>query len=151
MWAGDDSPFEGDHYQLQRPLNSPTAIRSPHPPILIGGAGERRTLPLVARYADACNLFEFLGPAEIARKLDVLREHCESVDRPYDDIAKTVTALIDDGSVEEWTNRLGTLADLGVELAIVELPGTDASAVTKVSELATAVSPLGRHAPAVLT
>jgi F420-dependent oxidoreductase-like protein len=150
MWAGDESAFDGSHYRLERPLNSPGAIRSPHPPILIGGAGERRTLRLVARYADACNFFEPLGAAEIGRKLDVLRGHCEAVGRPYDDIAKTIVALIDDGEVEEWTDRLGRLADLGVDLVIVELPGKDAGAVDKVAKLAAAVQPLGRPTPSVL-
>lgn len=150
MWSGDESPFTGVHYHLEHPLNSPGPLRSPHPPILVGGAGERRTLRLVARYADACNFFEPLGPTEIGRKLDVLRGHCEAVGRPYDGIAKTVAATIDAGGVPEWTDRLGALADLGVDLVIVELPGTDAGAVGKVAELAEAVRPLGRPIPEIL-
>ena len=73
MWRGDESPYHGRHYQLDRPINSPQALTQPHPPILIGGGGERKTLRLVAQYAQACNLFP--GP-DLARKLDVLREHC---------------------------------------------------------------------------
>ena len=73
MWRGDERPYHGRHYQLERPLNSPQALTRPHPPILIGGGGERKTLRLVAQYADACNLFP--GP-DLARKLDVLRGHC---------------------------------------------------------------------------
>src|SRR5215813_10417010 len=57
MWRGDESPYRGTHYTLERPLNVPPAITRPHPPIMIGGGGERKTLRLVARYADACNLF----------------------------------------------------------------------------------------------
>ncbi|MBO0682179.1 MAG: LLM class F420-dependent oxidoreductase, partial [Candidatus Dormibacteraeota bacterium] len=75
MWAGERTPFEGRHYSLADPLNSPQALSRPHPPILIGGGGERKTLRLVARYADACNLFA--GP-QVAHKLDVLRRHCEA-------------------------------------------------------------------------
>src|SRR5674476_345891 len=73
MWSDNDGPFEGKHYRLDRTLNSPQALSRPHPPILIGGAGEKKTLRLVARYADACNIFDSL---ELAHKLDVLREHC---------------------------------------------------------------------------
>jgi F420-dependent oxidoreductase-like protein len=92
MWAGDESPFTGRHYRLQRPAGSPPPVRRPHPPVLIGGAGERRTLRLVARYADACNLFGS-GPAEVANKLEVLRSHCEAEGRDYDRIQKTVLAV----------------------------------------------------------
>src|SRR5690348_13411151 len=70
MWRGDQAPFNGKHYQLERPLNSPQALSTPHPPILIGGGGEKKTLRFVAKYAQACNLFP--GP-DLARKLDVLR------------------------------------------------------------------------------
>jgi alkanesulfonate monooxygenase len=115
MWRGDDSGFHGKHYTLERTLNSPQALRRPHPPILIGGGGEKKTLRLVAQYAQACNLF---GGQEVARKLDVLRGHCEDVGRDYDEIEKTVMMPLDpapDGSVDELLRRLQDMAKLGVQ------------------------------------
>src|SRR5579859_1336642 len=88
MWAGDERPYHGRHYQLERPLNSPQALQRPHPPILVGGGGEQRTLRLVARYADACNLF-MADREQLLHKLDVLREHCQAVGRAYGEIEKT--------------------------------------------------------------
>jgi alkanesulfonate monooxygenase SsuD/methylene tetrahydromethanopterin reductase-like flavin-dependent oxidoreductase (luciferase family) len=113
------SPYRGRHYQLERPLNSPQALSSPHPPILIGGSGERKTLRLVARYAQACNLFP---SPELPRKLDVLRAHCDAEGRDYDDITKTCYFIFDVGEKGEKTgemiDRLGQLAELGFEVAI---------------------------------
>ena len=89
MWKGDEKPYNGKHYHLGRPLNSPQVMTKPHPPILIGGGGEKKTLRLVAQYADACNLFVRLGDEENKRKLDILKQHCKDVGRNYDDIEKT--------------------------------------------------------------
>jgi hypothetical protein len=100
MWRGDEKPYQGRHYQLVRPLNSPNSVQRPHPPILIGGSGERKTLRLVARYADACNLFDLPGAEfadNIAGKLRVLREHCETAGRDYAEIEKTVSSNFDLG------------------------------------------------------
>lgn len=89
MWGEDNGPFHGRHYQLAETLCVPAPVSRPHPPIMIGGGGERKTLRLVARYADACNVFG-TTPTEVARKFDVLREHCAAEDRDYDSIDKTV-------------------------------------------------------------
>ncbi len=89
MWGEDNGPFDGRHYQLTETLCVPAPISRPHPPIMVGGGGEKKTLRLVARYADACNVFGS-SPAEVARKFDVLREHCAAEDRDYDSIEKTV-------------------------------------------------------------
>jgi F420-dependent oxidoreductase-like protein len=119
MWSGDDSPYHGEHYQLERPLNSPQALSTPHPPILIGGSGERKTLRFVARYAQACNLFP--GP-DLARKLDVLRAHCDAEGRDYDDITKTCYFIFDVGTrgeqAGEVVDQLGKLAEMGFQAAI---------------------------------
>ena len=119
MWRGDDSPYRGTHYELDRPLNSPRALSRPHPPIMIGGGGERKTLRFVARYAQACNLFA--GP-DLARKLEVLRAHCDAENRVYDEIQKTCYYIFDVGPNGEKANEiiedLGALAEMGFETAI---------------------------------
>jgi F420-dependent oxidoreductase-like protein len=119
MWRGDQSPYQGRHYQLERPLNHPAALSTPHPPIMIGGGGERKTLRLVARYAQACNLFP--GP-DLGRKLDVLRAHCDAEGRDYDEIEKTCYFIFDVGQDGELANsvvdRLGALAEMGFGTAI---------------------------------
>jgi F420-dependent oxidoreductase-like protein len=118
MWSDDDGPFEGKHYHLARTLNSPQALSRPHPPILIGGQGERKTLLLVARYADACNLFD---TPELAHKLDVLRGHCAAEGRDYDAIEKTVQVRYDLGEngerVEQTIEHLHELSELGFTVA----------------------------------
>jgi F420-dependent oxidoreductase-like protein len=119
MWADDQSPYHGRHYQLERPLGHPLPVSSPHPPVLIGGGGERKTLRLVARYAQACNLFP--GP-ELARKLDVLRAHCEAEGRDYDEITKTCYHRFDVGRNGERAaavaDELAALAAMGFSAAI---------------------------------
>src|SRR5258708_16726265 len=104
---------------MERPINAPQALSGPHPPIMIGGSGERKTLRLVARYAQACNLFQ--GP-DLARKLDVLRAHCEAEGRDYDDIEKTCYFTFDVGQrgekADEVIDHLGRLAEMGFGMAI---------------------------------
>jgi F420-dependent oxidoreductase-like protein len=93
MWSGVVGPYEGKHYQLVETLCQPMPLSTPHPRILIGGGGEQKTLRLVARYADACNLFAMPGDeglATLSHKLDVLRVHCEAEGRPFETIEKTV-------------------------------------------------------------
>jgi F420-dependent oxidoreductase-like protein len=92
MWSDDNGPFNGRHYQLAETLCVPAPLSRPRPPILVGGGGERKTLRLAARYADACNLFGS-SPAEVAHKLEVLRSHCDAEGRDYDSIQKTVLAV----------------------------------------------------------
>jgi len=115
MWSDDDGPYAGRHYHLDRTLNSPQALARPHPRILIGGGGERKTLRLVAQYAQACNLFP--GP-DLEHKLTVLRQHCDTVGRDYDDIEKTVMGPLDPGpegeGVDALVDSLRQLAKLGV-------------------------------------
>ena len=124
MWRGDESPFDGEYYHLQRPLNRPAPVSQPHPPIMIGGGGERKTLRLVARYAQACNLFA--GP-DLSRKLDVLRAHCDTEGRDYDEIEKTCYFTFDVGErgerTDEVNDQLAGLADMGFDMAIGSVAG----------------------------
>ncbi|MFI0409836.1 LLM class F420-dependent oxidoreductase [Actinomadura sp. 3N508] len=139
MWKGDESAFEGDHYTLERPLNSPPPLRNPHPPILIGGGGEKKTLRFVAKYADACNLFD---GEELPRKLDVLREHCEREGRDYKEIEKTSLGYFTSPpSVDEVVDTIGRLAEHGVDHAIFtqatgqDLAGTLGEALIQTGKL----------------
>ena len=120
MWSSD-APYEGTHYQLGRTLNSPPSISQPRPRIMIGGTGERKTLRLVARYADACNLFP--GP-DVAHKLDVLRRHCEAEGRDYDSIEKTTTMPGDlSNGPDAFIDQLRQLHELGFTAAHLFVPG----------------------------
>jgi F420-dependent oxidoreductase-like protein len=121
MWRGDESPYHGTHYQLERPLNSPQSLSRPHPPIMIGGGGEKKTLRLVARYADACNLF---AGRDEAHKLEVLRRHCDAVGRDYDTIFKTAYYAFDPSKgAAQIVDELGALAELGFDAAMGSVAG----------------------------
>ncbi|HEV8565466.1 MAG TPA: TIGR03560 family F420-dependent LLM class oxidoreductase [Actinoplanes sp.] len=117
MWADDDTPFKGRHYRLSRPVDSPGPVQRPHPPILVGGTGERRTLRLVAQYADACNLFDIPdGGQTIRHKLDVLARHCSDVGRPYEAIEKVLGSRLEAGeSSESFARRCVAAAELGID------------------------------------
>ena len=136
MWNGDETPFDGKHYQLVRPLNSPNSVQRPRPPILVAGGGEQKTLPLVARYGDACHLPDLPGSryeVDFKHKLDVLRRHCDDAGRDYARIEKTVgtgSVFSDDttASTDALLARLSELSALGFEHAMVAPrgPWTDA-------------------------
>lgn len=143
MWSGDSSEFAGRRYHLGRPVNSPPALQTPHPPILVGGTGERRTLPLVARYADACNLFDIPdGGHTVRHKLAVLARHCDEIGRPFAAIEKTLsTWLGPDESAQAFVDRCGGLAELGIDHVVLLAAGTWTTEALSV--LADAVSELG--------
>jgi len=121
MWKGDESPFAGKHTAMERPLNSPPAISQPHPPILIGGSGEKKTLRLVAKYGDACNLFARAGEDTLRQKLDILKQHCADLGRPYEQIEKTALSTFT-GDVKEFIEHCGILTRLGFSHVIVNTP-----------------------------
>jgi F420-dependent oxidoreductase-like protein len=127
MWSDDESGFESPHIHAERLLNVPQVLTKPHPPILIGGEGEKKTLRLVAKYADMCNL---QASAELERKLDVLRAHCETEGRDFAEITITTMGLLNVGkngeNLDEFKAGLREQAKLGVDIAIVgSLHGPD--------------------------
>jgi len=124
MWAEEEEPYEGAIYQLERALNSPQSITRPHPYLMIGGGGEKKTLRLVAQYADACNLG--VRDELPAHKLDVLRAHCDDVGRDYDDIEKTaMIGISPDSTAESVASLVSSLAELGFTATYVFSVGID--------------------------
>jgi F420-dependent oxidoreductase-like protein len=119
MWSDDEGPYEGKHNHLTRTLNVPQPLTKPHPPIMIGGGGEKKTLRFVAKYAQLCNVFD---TPDIERKLSVLREHCEAEGRDYAEIEKTAYYIFNVGEngerVGETVQRLRELADMGIQTAL---------------------------------
>jgi len=121
MWRGDESPFTGLRHHLDRPVSSPPPVTRPHPPILVGGMGERTTLRLVAGYADACNLFDIPdGGQTIRRKLAVLAGHCRDAGRPVDSVERTVSTRLARGETAgAVVDRFRRLASMGIDHALV--------------------------------
>jgi F420-dependent oxidoreductase-like protein len=138
MWAGDDSPYRGKQFTLERPLNVPQALSKPHPAIMIGGGGEKKTLRLVAKYADACNLF---ATPDVGRKLDILREHCDREGRDYDAITKTAYYRFNlEQGVSQTLEDLKRLHDLGFQVAMGQV--VDAWSLTPVETIASEIIPV---------
>ncbi len=148
MWSGDAAPFRGRHYRLERPLASPAPLGGDRLPILIGGTGERRTLPLVARYADACNVFDIPdGGQTVRHKLGVLRGACEAAGRPYDDVEKTISSRLAPGeSAAAFVDRCRGLAELGIQHVV--LLAQDRWTPEAIAPLADAAAALAEVEPA---
>ena len=125
MWSDDDGPYAGRHYQLTETLCSPQPVSRPRPRILIGGSGERKTLRLVARYADACNIFG--GPEEVAHKLDVLRRHCDDVGRDPNEIEVTAMyrELPPGADVDDVVRGAEAFARIGVSTLVTGVVSGD--------------------------
>jgi F420-dependent oxidoreductase-like protein len=125
MWSDDDGAYEGRHYQLAETVCVPPPVQRPHPSILIGGSGERKTLRMVAQYADACNLFGE-SPDVIRHKLEVLRGHCDTLGRDYDAIEKTMITMGTDpvAETDAFLSSMEEYAGLGISLVTL-VPPTD--------------------------
>jgi alkanesulfonate monooxygenase SsuD/methylene tetrahydromethanopterin reductase-like flavin-dependent oxidoreductase (luciferase family) len=137
MFAGGTGPFVGRRVTASGPVNRPLPVTRPHPPVLVGGMGERRTLPLVARYADACNLFDLPdGGATVRARLDLLRRLCAEADRPDEAVEKTITTALAPGADRaSFAARCRALAGLGIEHVVVITRGRpwDADAIATVA------------------
>ncbi|MDJ0924087.1 MAG: LLM class F420-dependent oxidoreductase [Acidimicrobiia bacterium] len=121
MWSEDNGTYAGKHYRLTETLNSPQPISQPHPPIMIGGSGEKKTLRLVARYGDACNLFA-ATPEVASHKLEVLRQHCENEGTEYARIRKTmlyVGSALTQGDHDGFLDEMAGFAAAGIEGVMV--------------------------------
>lgn len=130
MWSEDDGAYSGRHYRLAETVNVPPPVQRPHPPILVGGSGERKTLRLVAEYADACNIFPE-GVEGVRHKLDVLRRHCDDVGRDYDTIEKTMLWNGDPvADPDSFLTEMGQYAALGMSLVALVPPTDDPVAWT---------------------
>lgn len=125
MWRGDEAPFAGHHYRLEHPVAGARPVTRPHPPVLIGGMGERRTLPLVARYADACNLFDVPDDGRtVRRKLTVLARQCTAIGRRLDEIDTTLSTRLEPGEhPDAFVDRCAALGRLGIGHIVVITDG----------------------------
>lgn len=131
MWSDDDGAFEGDHYSLAETVCVPPPVQQPAPPVLIGGSGERKTLRLVATYADACNLFAE-GPDVVRHKLEVLRGHCETVGRDSGEIQGTIISSADPVADRDgFLREMEEYAALGIDLVALMPQGEDPVAWTE--------------------
>jgi F420-dependent oxidoreductase-like protein len=151
LWSGDETPFYGRRHRLERPTLHPAAVTRPHPPILIGGSGERRTLRLVAQHADACNLFDIPdGNQTLRRKLDVLAEHCRVVGRNPAAIEKTLsTRRGPDQTVDEFIEHCRDVAALGIDHIVMHSgPAWTVPSVGNLRPLVEALGPIGADRPA---
>jgi len=142
LWSGDQTPYEGRHYQLAEPVNVPPPVQTP-PRIMIGGSGERKTLRLVAQYADACNVFG--GPVGIHHKYEVLREHCEAIGRNPDEIERSTLQGVNLSreTAAQVVDRFGELSDAGADAVIFSIPDVyDPDRIARLAEVIPALKAL---------
>lgn len=126
MWSDDDGEFVSKHYRLNETICHPTPLSKPHPKILVGGSGEKKTLSLVAKYADACNLFAG-SPEEVNRKLTILKSHCERHHRSYESIEKTMTFMGNPlDAPDNFLSQMETYKAMGIDRVMVRYVGNPA-------------------------
>jgi F420-dependent oxidoreductase-like protein len=134
MWSDNNGPYQGKYYQLEETLNSPQPLSRPRPPIMIGGDGEQKTLKLVARYADSCNLFG-MSPEHVQHKLDVLRQHCADEGRDYNSIEKTALLVMPPlENIDAALAQIEQFAALGISEVQVMPAGNPVEFTTEIAE-----------------
>ena len=142
LWSSDKVAFEGQHFSAPAITNNPRPLSQPHPRILIGGMGQKKTLRLVAQYADACNFFEGAGAHNLQTRRDALKAHCETLGRNYDSIEKTslgTVHLSGEDTVDGTLRRLKDLSGMGFTHAIFNMP--DVHQITPLETFAREIIP----------
>lgn len=142
LWGSDETAFEGKHFTAPAITNNPRPLSKPHPRIMIGGTGPKKTLRMVAQYADACNIGDWVGAEAMQKALDALKEHCESLGREYDTIEKTslcTVHLSGDDTVDSVISRIKDLSAMGFTHAIFNMP--DVNRITPLVTFAKQIIP----------
>lgn len=144
MWSDETGPYNGKHYTLAETVNNPQPLSKPRPPIMVGGMGENKTFRLIAKYGDACNLFDAYGFEAIQKKLDALKQRCEEVGRDYNEIEKTSLGTIHlapgQMSAADVVEKCRSLAGLGIQHAIFNMPNV--SDITPLETFAKEIIPV---------
>ncbi|MFO7679508.1 MAG: TIGR03560 family F420-dependent LLM class oxidoreductase [Chloroflexota bacterium] len=125
LWAGDETSFAGKHFSAPAITNNPRPLSTPHPRLMIGGTGPNKTLRMVAQYADACNIGDWVGTENMQKALDTLKAHCETLGRDYDAIEKTSLSTVHlsgDDTVESVISRIQQFSKMGFSHAIFNMP-----------------------------
>jgi F420-dependent oxidoreductase-like protein len=142
LWDSDETSFEGRHFSAPAITNNPRPLSNPYPRIMIGGTGPKKTLRMVAQYADACNIGAWVGPENMQKALDALKGHCETLGRDYDTIEKTSLSTVHlsgDDTVDGVIGRIKGLAEMGFTHAIFNMP--DVYSITPLETFAQEVIP----------
>ncbi|UCD98013.1 MAG: TIGR03560 family F420-dependent LLM class oxidoreductase [Chloroflexota bacterium] len=142
LWAGDQTSFEGKHFSAPAITNNPRPITTPHPRIMIGGTGPKKTLRMVAQYADACNIGDWVGDENMQKALDTLKAHCENFNRDYDTVEKTSLCTVNlsgDDTPAGVISRINELSQMGFTHAIFNMP--DVFKITPLETFATEIMP----------
>jgi F420-dependent oxidoreductase-like protein len=142
LWAGDEASFEGQHFSAPAITNNPRPLSRPHPRIMIGGTGPKKTLRMVAQYADACNIGDWVGTSNMQKALDTLKGHCERLGRDYDTIEKTSLCTVNlsaDDTVDSVMGRIEELSQMGFSHAIFNMP--DVYTITPLETFASEIIP----------